>query len=308
MLFPDSLSVTVSQRRCACVLDPALMLSPFGLPLLRRLDDVMDLWIVRELWHILDNSRLYLDDPTLLFQGSDDSVQASSLEPGTDEEVASAMREWERLRMESDLSGLKLFWLGDGLSESLVPAGAGPDLLWRFEALSCTLDRALRPASPMECACRDSAALAAALGNAFILTSLRTGKEPGRVEPALCSLLAKGGVPCMPLGDDEPMAGIERDYLCHLLVHAGAAKLVWAGLDLAVLHLVTPAAPSLPEAQPCATADGFTEISLDAVLENSRPGLWDKARAFWYPLASMGRETALPGDDARRASRHRKYG
>ena len=50
-LFPD-LSVTVSQRRWACVLDPILALSEYGLPLVKQLGKVMDLWVVREFWHI----------------------------------------------------------------------------------------------------------------------------------------------------------------------------------------------------------------------------------------------------------------
>jgi hypothetical protein len=56
MLFPD-LSLTLSQRRRPCVLDPGLMLSRFGLPLIRRPGELVELWMVRELWHVLDNSQ-----------------------------------------------------------------------------------------------------------------------------------------------------------------------------------------------------------------------------------------------------------
>ncbi len=55
-VFPD-LSLTVSQRRWACVLDPTLALSRFGLLLVKRLGEVMELWVVRELWHVLDNTQ-----------------------------------------------------------------------------------------------------------------------------------------------------------------------------------------------------------------------------------------------------------
>lgn len=36
MVFPD-LSVTISQRRWACVLDPTLAFSSYGLPLVKQL-------------------------------------------------------------------------------------------------------------------------------------------------------------------------------------------------------------------------------------------------------------------------------
>jgi hypothetical protein len=41
-VFPD-LSLTVSQKRWACVLDPTLTLSRFGLLLVKRLGEVMEL-------------------------------------------------------------------------------------------------------------------------------------------------------------------------------------------------------------------------------------------------------------------------
>src|SRR5262245_46817207 len=115
MLFPD-LSLTLSQRRRPCVLDPELMLSRFGLPLIRRLGDLMELWMVRELWHVLDNSQFYLEQPQSLFRTSVDERTATlRLIPSRDE-ISTAMKAWEHIRMENDLSGLKLYWIGDGLS------------------------------------------------------------------------------------------------------------------------------------------------------------------------------------------------
>jgi hypothetical protein len=63
-VFPD-LSVTISQRRWACVLDPTLTLSRFGLLFGKRLGEVMELWVVREIWHVLDNTQFYLQDRRL---------------------------------------------------------------------------------------------------------------------------------------------------------------------------------------------------------------------------------------------------
>src|SRR5712692_3541937 len=162
MLFPD-LSLTLSQRRRACVLDPALTLSRFGLLLVRRLGEVMELWMPREFWHILDNSQFYVRQPEALFYRSDDERRVAMRQALSRDEIALGMKEWERIRMENDLSGLKFFWIGDGLSESLVPPGTGADLVWRYESLARALDRRLAGSGPMACAARDAAALAAAL-------------------------------------------------------------------------------------------------------------------------------------------------
>lgn len=57
--LPD-LSVTIAQRGWACVLDPTLALSPLGLPLVRPLCQGMEIWLVREPWHILDDCDLLI--------------------------------------------------------------------------------------------------------------------------------------------------------------------------------------------------------------------------------------------------------
>ncbi|MCX7595226.1 MAG: hypothetical protein N2235_15995 [Fischerella sp.] len=58
-----NISITLSQQRLTCVLDPSLVLSNYGLSLTQQLGEVMDLWVVRELWHILDNTRFYVQQP-----------------------------------------------------------------------------------------------------------------------------------------------------------------------------------------------------------------------------------------------------
>jgi hypothetical protein len=88
-MFPD-LSVTISQRRWACVLDPTLTLSRFGLLLVKRLGEVMELWVVRELWHVLDNTQYYLQQPASLLADRTPSAKV--------QEILCALQEWERVR------------------------------------------------------------------------------------------------------------------------------------------------------------------------------------------------------------------
>lgn len=264
--FP-ALSVTVGQRRWPCVLDPALLLSRYGLMLARHLSEVMELWVVRELWHILDNTHFYRRQPQLLLPDNNQGEPA-------EEELAQALSGWEQARLQTDLGGLKLFWVGDGPTESLLPPGADPRLTWRCEALSRALDQRLSgDGSGLLPAFRDAAALTATLGSALILAVL-----PAQGAPALCEALNGWGIPCSELDSNDVMVELEREQLRRILVYAGLAKLWWAGLRMAALHLVLP--PSRLDPGQLPEEDHQEENGL----EPEESELWNGARGFWYPL------------------------
>jgi hypothetical protein len=283
LILPD-LTVTLQQRRWACVLDPALILSPYGLAL-RRLGEVVELWVGRELWHMLDNTHFYTQRPSLLVDATmhtTDNALASM-------EALQALLAWERWRLEHDQAGLNLFWVGDDPSGSLLPAHVDAGLVWRYETLACALDRrASRTETADQVlapAFRDTAALAVALRTSLILArSPLTAPSEGQ-SPPLCTALTHWGVPCALLPDHDPFVHAEGDYLRHLLVHAGLAPLLWAGLRLAVVHVWVPAANDLwPELRQ-ERFDGMEDLSeaTDAALPTD-DCLWQAAQGFWYPL------------------------
>jgi hypothetical protein len=280
MLFPD-LSLTLSQRRRPCVLDPGLALSQFGLQLIRHLGELMELWMPREFWHILDNSQFYLEHPEALLQGAANQERTPLHWEQDKVELADAVKAWERIRLESHLSGLRIFWIGDGLSESLFPPGADADLLLRYESIAYALDRQLADTGPMACMARDTAALAAALGTAFVLTSRTAEDVRAESPPLICSTLS-ASVRCELVMRNDPFAAAERAYLRHLLVYSGTAHLLWSGLNLAVLHFVMPSAPTFcVTPMPTLTDDPATELP---IATDFGPNPLNGARAFWYPL------------------------
>jgi|APAra7269097289_1048552.scaffolds.fasta_scaffold00037_23 hypothetical protein len=258
MLIPD-FSVSVAERRATCILEPSLMLSAYGLPLARRLAGAMNLWVVRELWHILDNSQLFLQRPALLFGDaaapSDDQLNAATR----------ALQDWERLRQDTDLNGLRLYWLFDSVAESKLPAGLDGSTLARFDFLCAMLDSERGGDAPIKLAVRDSIALAATLGGALLLTALPLGDN---ARPMICSLL-EGELDIRPVPQDDQLMAIERQYLRELLVHAGAAGLLWDKLRLAVIRVAAPAAE---------------EAILPDDAQTGTPSPWAGARAYWYPL------------------------
>jgi hypothetical protein len=77
---------------------------------------------------------------------------------------------------------------------------------------------------------------------------------------------------------------VECDYLRQLIVQAGLAKLCWAGLRLAVLQLVVPAAAALSRPGSLEEIPFSGDEGLVVQHEGPDFDLWQGAQGFWYPL------------------------
>jgi hypothetical protein len=290
MSLPD-LTVSVSQRRWSCVLDPALALAtPFGAALVRRLGALMDVYMVRAFFRALDSSEYYRRNPRALALDQDEDI------------VRRQLQAWERIRARSDLTGLKFFWIGDNQSESHLPENAEPDLVQRYEVLCKSLERRPRPKVRLVRALFDEqssaaievAALACALQPVIVLTNWSPA-DGGM--PRLCRDLANLGLDCQAVAADTAAAPatIERDFLCHLLVHAGATPLFCAGLRIAVVHILAPntliARTGLDELQGAEEESSPGELAGTKAAAEARDDelaaadWWLDARAFWYRLS-----------------------
>lgn len=268
------------------MLDTHLALSPHGLLLARRLSDQLDLWLVRELWQILDSTDYYRSNPNQLIPPlpGKGKIETPCVNP---QSIRDVLTQWDLARMATDLSGLKVHWLGDALPESLLPAGTDPDLISRFETLAVALERRVpkefqddqQPHIFSDCS-RDTAALTAALipYKGFILTLGNTDKEP-----VLCTYLKERfALPCLML--DRKQSRLERDFLNSILAKAALSELLWAGLKLAALHVVAPGAVMMPvnDKSEETFQQDFT-LPPEGTTEHEQDW-WKDARCFWYPV------------------------
>jgi hypothetical protein len=288
---PAELLITLGYRRPRLVLDPWLCLDPLGPHLIQRLHGLVELWIARELWHILDNSHYFALHPRALLSDEprwlDDyrarfhPVRERALDgepndalPADAERTQDLLRAlafWDGVRLASDLSGLKLFWLGDGLSESLLPEGSATTLHAAHERTAAWLDRRLQPRSPLASGQRDALALALALGGAPVLSLIdRQGEQY-----ALPSSLTSSGVPCARIPDDDRLVGLERDSWTSLLVRANCAPLWWRGLRLALVHVYSSALDCVVSGELAEPAEGAGDV---ASFENQPLAI------YWYGL------------------------
>jgi hypothetical protein len=287
--LPSSFSIAVDTRRRACVLDTHLALSPYGLLLAQRLSSELDLWLVRELWQILDNTQYYLSEPDQLRSAT--GAAGSPIAQTDAESLRDTLTQWEVARTETDLAGLNIHWIGDALSESLLPARVDPHLVSRFETLARSLDkRVQRPDNDhtgvlVDCA-RDAVALTAALMpyRAFILTSHAGENGAAPDEPALCSQLREWGLRCYRLGTNARIQ-LEREFILPMFGRAGVAELMWAGLKLAVVHVLAPKAVMVPR-----TGDRGDVLDEDLPASGESVSIdadwWNGAVSFWYPLGT----------------------
>jgi hypothetical protein len=277
-LLPD-FSISLQQRRWACVLDPMLALSEYGLPLAKQLGELMELWVVREFWHILDDGEYFKQQPEVLLD--------NFLEHRTSrfsQQILRSLQEWDRLRTMTDRNSWNVHFLADVIGESCVPSGTDPDLIWRWESLAQSLDAYLNPKENfLNLAVRDLAALAA-VRPACILTYRLSEETMTNVPPSICNRLEQWGIRCHEVGDQDAIAHLEREQFRNLLVHAGLSKLLWAGLNLVIIHLVVPAAAALTATPEWAEDFTFSSMTDLGKAQEIQVNLWEGAQGFWYPI------------------------
>jgi hypothetical protein len=273
--FPE-VSVQLTQRRWRCVLDPNLALSPTGAEFARRLAPHAEVWLGTEFFNILDSTSIYEKEPELLAWPGANRVDSDLM--------SSVLHDWCRLRNESGYGSSPFHWIGDVLRESSLPAGMNEDVVEHWEEAASSLDACLPPAiegtGPLIATMRDTVALCAVLP-ATILTM--RDKSAVHEVPVLCEHIKHWGITCEQVDDNDEFVAIERAGIRQILIQAGMAKFLWAGMNLVVLHLL---ATGLGR-----TATDEDTLSYDAgdVLTDSEPSggvraPWAGARAFWYQL------------------------
>ncbi|MEW6707811.1 MAG: hypothetical protein AB1430_23450 [Pseudomonadota bacterium] len=253
------LSLTVSQRRLACVLDPALALGQRAGPTLAlRLTQVLEPWLTRSFWQVIDASDLLRR-----------RLERGGLPPGArsmpDDAALSA---WIALRDGTDAGSWPLRWVGDNLPESQMKDAADADVVERCEQLTGALVQRAQASEAELLAwsegldpvlgAMDTLALSASLDGAMVLSLLPDDSEGG--EPWPVQALARAGLQALRL---EPMPehtlfAAERQLVRDALVSAGLAAVTERMPRLAVVHAVVEPDPS-PQGDP-----------------------WERARAWWY--------------------------
>ena len=199
------------------------------------------------------------------------------------------------VRTETDHGGRQFYWIADALGESFLPAGSDRNLAYRFDVLAASLDRRLRqgkstgPKTKVIIDCfRDAAALTVALMSCsgFILTLNHKGNgDAAGGEPPICSCLRDWGV------DVHEIAGrrtalMEQELLLGIFARSGVTELLWAGLDLAAVHIVAPRALMLsPVKNDDEALMGEIAMPEDDYNKN-KEDWWEEATCVWYPINS----------------------
>lgn len=269
------LSLSVSQRKPACVLDPSLLLGQAqGPALAMRLARVFEPWLTRSFWQTLDSSELLLRRQARL---------AAAGELGAARHVdEQALAGWCALRERTDAGAWTLRWVGDSWAESQLGGEADEDLVERYEHLAAALLARLPADEPAGgwtqgldpvAGALDALALSAALDGAMVLTAGAGPQRPAwavlAAERAGLATQGRDELPEDSLFDAEQALvreALARAGLAPLLHRLGQAPLHW---QLAVLHVhVDP-----PAADP---SDMDDTLAL--------PDPWEQARGWWYPL------------------------
>lgn len=286
-MLDQELEVSVRSRRNAYVVDPLLALSsPYGAQLISRLSAHADLTVTRTFWQTIDSSDFYRRDPLTFWP---DALR-ERLPANTADDLCQALALWEDVRQRNDLAHCRLHWVTDNLGESSFPEGTPPDLIERYEALHQALtSRSDANDDATESAAFygtiDSLALAAALGNAGVLTL-----APDL--PQACLRLVCGHVGLQleqPPATDTDLVSLEQRRMRKLIVAAGCASLLWGGLRVAVVHpllygdlMLRVDSADLDPGDRLVLDRRFDDIDLPETLPGGDP--WRCARHFWHVI------------------------
>lgn len=287
-MLDQELEVSVRAKRNAYVVDPLLALSsPYGAQLVSRLSALADLTVTRTFWQAIDSSDYYRRDPL----GFWPNALRERLPASTADDFNQAITLWEEERQRTDLSHCRLHWVIDNVSESSFPDGSRADLLERYESLHQALTSRSDPAddateSAAYYGTIDSLALAAALGNACVLTL--APDLPQACLPLVCEHVGLS-LERAPEAEAELVA-LEQRRLRELIVAAGCSALLWGGLRIAVVHpllygdlLLRGDADTLDSGDRLALEHRFDYVEPPpAALAIGDP--WRAARHFWHAL------------------------
>jgi hypothetical protein len=286
--FSSELSVTLCLPRRTCILDPMLALSSYGVPLVKQLSTVMDIWVGKEFWHVLDNIQFYLQRPELLLINRAMPDQTGYIASFSPQEIRRSLQDWARFRQEIDLKGLRLFWVGDRLDESSLPQSLSPSIIQDYENLARSLEDRIphlsQTSETLTSLLSDTIALSASLKSSFILTRQYVINDDDNLPPEICLELESFGFPCQTLKIADKMVAIEQDYLRQLFVLVGLSKFLWAGLKLNILHLLVP---SFLQPAQFTESDNNAANTYDAKelgLCELDAGLWCGTKCFLYQL------------------------
>jgi hypothetical protein len=292
MLFPSPhVSINLKLQRPSCILDPVLVLTPCGVSLARGLGGVIEVWIARELWHILDNIEFYQQHPELLLCMN---LKKSTSHQQQRQDMIHALQAWNVTRSLTPPAKLNLYWIGDKPGESFLPNDENSALIYGWEYLAHALeqyvhlnhqqDQHLDFSQLLTQSFRETTALAAVLKSAFILTYQITEAYQAHLPPEICIALESWGIPCQQIDPLDPVARLERDNLLHWMNVAGVSKLLWVGLHLAVLHLVIPSASVFWIQQHLLQHSLASSQSHDSADLLKPVNVWEGTKGFWYWL------------------------
>lgn len=287
--------VDVKTNSWCCVFDAQLALSRYGLALALRLSEQLDVWQVRALWQMLDDSDYYLSsNKNSLREVGTNALPIFSESTNQIDQSSEILDEWQTARFQSDLMG-RLCWLGYAVEESMIPAEVDIQLDQRFGLLAQSLEeRWSNPNSKLypeqlsyECA-RDALALTAALirYKPFILTVCRVDRKSHKEyqEPELCTYLKNCGIQCTKADSDEKI-DFMQSYLKQIFTNTGALELVYAaGLQLAALHIIAPKAYVMCSQTVSEDVTAPVTPIKAAQSRSEFSETWSGCNAFWYPL------------------------
>ena len=264
--------VSVAARRrptSACIVDARLALARGGLVFALQLAQIGPVWLTRRFWSLVDGAYFYRSYPEELVP-----------DQGNAAETVDALVLWHTAWLYGALDGL-FFWMGDARRESALPMNCRGDVITRYERLSEAFptlsggETAAPPVDPLTACGQEAFALAAALTmDAPIILTASPQEQP----PLICTEAAQiARIDVHGPAEWRPHSAW-ADRILPARIKPLVDQLDYLGTRIAAVHMLAPAAISLPPTLPAdetAEADGG----------DGEWSPWQSAHVFWHKLS-----------------------
>ena len=267
------------------ILDPSVLLSPFGPLMVQRLSARTSVWLPGGLWDLMHEATTLAEECAM----EEDPASVS---------VLFTTELWRQCWPEL-VQRPGVHWFRDALNDSHAPKGEPAAMLDRLDSLIASLDsrggdldhpeRETRFDRLIHDGCRDALALAGMFreGPSIILSAFREGDS----EPWICRSLEHYNITGHRIADDRLRQVLVHDLIGGLAV-AGLAPLLGSGtVKLAALQLAT-AKSAIPLPLPRAISDGKLknfpgdrDPLAPALEEEDVDPFWDHVAAIWHDLS-----------------------
>jgi len=258
-----------------CIIDARLALAPGGLVLALQLARIVQCWLTRRFWELVDGAYFYRSYPQELAPECNGHSDVTA--------IVDALVTWHTAWLNGGLDGA-FHWIGDARRESALPIHCNNEVISRYERLAESFPLAAngetgRAVEPLAACGQEALALAAALAVDAPIILTVAGSQGGQ-SPILCSQASEAALIHVHGPLDWSADPAWADLIMPDRTKPLVKQLERLGTRIAAVHTFAPQALLLA---PCPPPE--ENVDPDRPERCRDRSAWKSAHVFWHELS-----------------------